>query len=128
MRIIEFRGKWGVGTWHYGAYLYDRIADKHYILTINPLGQIREIRVQPETVGQYIGREDLLGNKIYEGDITAYHHEHFGPFMPEETAKQKKVIVWKSNSKGIGFNLGTGEAAAVQRVVIGNIYDNPELV
>ncbi len=64
MRIIKFRGKSiETGKWVYGDLLqyrvYPVIFDKNRI----------QHEVYADSVGQYIGRDDINKNPIYEGDI-----------------------------------------------------------
>ena len=87
----------------------------------------RRIQVDPATVGRYIGVRDSQGVKIYEGDLIA------------KAGKDKRVAqvfeVWWS--KGCcGFIAGRGvhirphlnPATVAAYLVVGNIYDNPELM
>lgn len=135
MRDILFRGKQvDNGEWVYGSFipalcelLY---GDKPYGF-IKPFGKTRKERLMVEvdrkTVGQYTGLTDKNGRKIFEGDIAKGNSEYFAYSHPHG------IIVYDSGEFLIAFdkaledveNLG---AWANDIEVIGNIYDNPELL
>ena len=125
MREIKFRGKRiDNGKWIYGSLIIeeDPIADafKYFIKPFNFLtGKL----VVPETVGQYTGSKDKNNKEIYEGDIVRYSDGY--------TA----VIVWKDTGFGLEF---IEEVESPQTwyylpngnilEILGNIYENPELI
>ena len=110
MREILFRGKQAdYGTWAYG-YLFC-IWKRIYLCwgTINNVTNMKE--VIPETVGQFTGLTDKNGKKIFEGDIM------------------------RNAGNVVGFCGGNfcinGDSPLscwTETEVIGNIYDNPELL
>ena len=130
MREILFRGK-PLGNLH-GKYIYgslgvidtDLCAIYHCFKFKDDEMQL----VDPETVGQYTGLTDKNGKKIFEGDILrrAYH--------PEDDV----VIEWfdgsfrfrKANKpKDYGYSAVCCIQNAVSSLkIIGNAYDNPELL
>lgn len=84
--------------------------------------------VYPETVGQFIGLFDKNGKEIYERDIL--HTITFG-FEPEEYTA---IILYDncrfqlSNGRNL-FYFGQSDLTKMDdTIVIGNIYDNPELI
>ena len=137
MREILFRGKrTDNGTWACG-YLFC-IWERTYLCwgTTNNVPNMKE--VLPETVGQYTGLTDKNGKKIFEGDIVKLTDDY-------NDFEWKAVVVfgnpggaycWGWNFLPIDGYKGTTdilmwvemEATGAYCEVIGNIYDNPELM
>lgn len=71
-------------------------------------------------VMQYTGLTDKNGTDIYEGDIINPNHEiktrHY----------RYKEVKWAESRYRIGFNIG--ETNNNECEVIGNIYENPDLL
>ena len=125
MREILFRGKREVnGEWVYGAYVhYDDIKDNHkddcdYIVGTHTGTNFPFCKVIPETVGQYTGLTDKNGTKIFEGDIVK------GTFLgfPVPFYDYTFSISWQKDVTGYKANYFENVE------VIGNIYDNHELL
>lgn len=136
MREILFRGRCENGKWVYGYYCYaqkrrgcfgqtvtDADRDKDYIIT--PRGESSE--VIPETISQYTGITDKHGKKIFENDIIT------------TSTGRKCLMVWFHSPQYCGWDLRPieWEHPANKKwdlyensnlEVIGNIYDNPELM
>lgn len=134
MREIKFRGKRvDNGEWVYGYYLKsastfiavdDGLVDGHFDL----------YEVDPATVGQFTGMRDKNGQEIYEGDIiedgngklgvvlslggTRNQPNGFGGFEQFGCYTKTKDGLWEQfkNTCFVGME------------VIGNIYENPELL
>lgn len=87
----------------------------------NPLQVIEceKYEVIPETVGQFTGLTAKNGKKIFEGDIM----QLCSACYPCLVYWDGKSWVWKQNGKRREIDL-TRE----KMDIIGNIYDNPELV
>jgi len=149
MREIKFRGKtvdsnkWVCGDLvHNALTAFSRTAP----IAIQESG-CYPVEVHPETVGQYTGLCDKKDIEIYEGDIIN-HPVKSRPYS--EHACHSKVIlkvVWsngkfKDGSTGNGEPEFTGEFINNDKhnswgydwsifydcEIIGNIYDNPELI
>lgn len=120
MREILFRGK-KADKWEYGN--LEVFSDDVVFIRYNS-GHFS--RVIPETVGQFTGKIDKNGNKIFEGDILSGHWNTVC------------VIAWDYCRAGFVADAGTRIAdidyyfsvngEKVDAEVIGNIYDNPELI
>lgn len=151
-REIEFRGLDSFGKWWYG----NLIMEKYYEPNMEDLSQPKEKyvykirnngfdawgynnfehKVIPNTVGQYSGRNDDKGNKIYEGDVL----EHtFTDITTNKILSTKFLVRFDNGMFGIWYKDVTGEWIEEDRLcnylieldkleVVGNIFDNPELV
>lgn len=126
MRNIEFRGKhtddgeWV--EWVYGyVYCYGWTGEEETCIVPNYASAPYSIEVDPETVGQYTGLADKNGTKIFEGDIVT---------MPSYGGGRcKSVVYFKSGKFAVdGSNYGFKDIRPQNMLVIGNIYDNPELL
>jgi uncharacterized phage protein (TIGR01671 family) len=145
MREILFRGKEkNSSKWIYGDLRH--ISDSHggYILCIvdNTNGRNNDVigvEVVPETVGQYTGLTDKNNVKIFEGDIvkgTAYSATRIGVIVWIDeissfgvryvNAPNPTAWDWENSSILRCVSLGKTDEFAAE--VIGNIYDNPELL
>ena len=117
MREILFRGKEVESSdWYYGDIFHSsmnvdttRIHD--YINRAN-------VEIIPDTLGQYTGLTDKNGVKIFEGDIVEYEGKRYSINYLPHYARFSAV---KPNTVFCVFAYQRGE-------VIGNIYDNPELI
>ena len=140
MREILFRGKRERdGEWEYGD-LWCNPYGKRAVCIVSPIndqGTTGGNEVLPETVGQYTGLTDRNGKKIFEGDIvsgTVYSSEWIGVIVwIDEIASfgaryfhRIDPTAWQNSSILTAVSRHRQDEFAAQ--VIGNIYDNPELM
>ena len=132
MREILFRGKRiDNGEWIEGAYFPKNDNYPATIYIDDGLGTY----VDPATVGQYTGLTDKNGKKIFEGDIVRHHNDN--PYALPSIFEKGKVYWdeqycgWRRTSNG-AFHHGCVKTYRIapdcNYEVIGNIYDNPELL
>lgn len=132
MKKIEFRAKRTKHSnpserWIYGSYVqYKDYQGNERIAIVAHNGNYNDIH--KETVGQFTGLTDKCGKEIYEGDII-------------EDKNGIGVMIWFQTAWGIasyayGYD-GLKSYTAVDSFyineakewsIIGNIYDNPELL
>lgn len=87
------------------------------------LGGLAEYEVIPESVGQFTGLTDKNGNKIFEGDIVKC-------LSLENGYVNKEVYYAEDRARFVLGSLGSDYdfEEYINVEVIGNIYDNPELL
>ena len=144
MREILFRGKQiDNGEWVEG-YLYKTYDGKYEISNYNADLNIERYtsNVIPETIGQYTGLNDRDGNRIFEGDILQYGDKKLVVWWNDESfqwqakEKQEGLCTFDGHrTVGVWNNIDMGWIAAeipcvgkMTTYIIGNIYDNPELL
>lgn len=119
MREILFRGKTVSGDWVFG--LLAHIKNSWYIS--NKAGIPTAYEFIPKTVGQYTGVTDKNRTKIFEGDIVTgyFNHEKIVGYI--FYGGNAQFFIQRDGIYGIGL-----DNSDCWLEVIGNIYDNPELL
>lgn len=116
MREILFRGKRKDNDeWIYGD-LWCNPYGKRAVCIVSPIndqGTTGGNEVDIETVGQYTGMHDKNGTKIFDGDIVVRYDANETEFG----------IVYDLIYEGLGRHYYSRDIE-----VIGNIFDNPELL
>ena len=139
MREILFRAKSAdnypyPSRWEYGVPFEDPY-DSYMMRTSKGFVEIKK-----ETVGEFTGLTDMNGAKIFEGDILASNRY---PYTDDNNQNYFAEVVWFDNCPAFGLYTFKAPNSAVRGVaegsefieddlsdmeVIGNIYDNPELL
>ena len=145
MREILFKAKRiDNGEWVEGYYCIkkpycfdNRIGSKAIIITEHSSTGTVSFEVNPDTICQYTGLTDKNGNKIWENDVVKYHFGddvapiRFGKYMScfdsTKTAHIGFYVDWDDRTKPLRKDLGYW-VEMIDCNVIGNIFDNPELL
>lgn len=144
-REIKFRGQitksyTGInlknGDWIYGSLVDDRAyGGKIYISWWNKSCEINTItEINADTVGQYTGLKDMNGVEMFEGDIVDYKlGQTFIPlrdrcyneiYYQEDHCGFFQRNIHKDGHRSLGFSITVSQ----DKIVVGNIHDNPELL
>ena len=131
MREILFKAKTISGNWVNG--LLANIGDKWYIT--NKAGSPFAYEVRPETLCQFTGLCDKNGNKIWENDILMAHLDEFYPEDVTYETVEWDVAGWVGHeTSNIDREYGSVDREYLDKFdlehyeVVGNIFDNPELL
>jgi uncharacterized phage protein (TIGR01671 family) len=154
MRDIEFRGKrTDNGEWVYGyyahlhktTYCFKEDYDAHPENELHRMifeheqdwglpNYHLQVDVDPKTVGQYTGLKDKNGTKIFDGDIVLV--PYIDPIFKctwNDTSPCERAIVKHCNGMFYVEYIESGDKFTLSAMdgymkIIGNIYDNPELL
>lgn len=131
MREILFRGKRkDNGEWVYGNYAVTDNNEKQHFIFQN---KAFEFEVDPETVGQYTGITDDNEKKIFDGDILGVtnddpDYDYITKVYLDCDTLCVDVQGQDYDYTSIGFAIEIWDDECDQVEIIGNIYDNPELL
>ena len=88
------------------------------------------LKVRDEVIiMQFTGLTDKNGIDIYEDDIVEYENNNCGYGRPRKEELSRGVVIW--NNDWLTYDIGTSNNWDIDREsaeVIGNIYENPELI
>lgn len=132
MREIKFKGKNKDIGWVYGQLAYDINGNAYIILEVEldasygfeetMLFATMWHKVDKETLGQFTGLNDKNGKETYEGDIVYIIPEDERGIIRWDNETARYVVVYDNIITD--FDNWYGKDLEV----IGNIYDNPELL
>lgn len=141
-KTIFIEGNPVKGDWAYGWYCmypFGRWPCKDAIIPADKAlnGEHCFVKVIPETVGQYTGKEDMRRQKIFEGDI--HHATIESPISGKceyQEIKHGDFFDFWSEVDSYGFYAATSEGVCAAfdenttewARIVGNIYENPELM
>lgn len=116
------------GTWVKGY-----LSDDEYINSKELEG---EFLIEKNTLGQYIGTKDANGKEMYEGDIAQrdiYGEKITGEIVWMDRGSTGFYLKVKTNTGSSFYPIGRGRydddnSDMCNDIVIGNIYENPELI
>lgn len=142
MREILFRGKSGnFKRWIVGSATY--FSDGEQWILVDDKTSTKEVGtgsyvIELETLGQYTGLTDENGTRIFEGDYIKMHYffENYDPHtlgVFEDENCVEGVVICDINGfyiidDGEMYPLSLMQDSEAESVIIGNIYDNPELI
>ena len=131
---MNYRTDYQNGDWVYGLvsklYKYD---DKYFAEMTNTDG-VSGIDVDPETICEYTGLTDKNGNKIFDDDIVQFEDDTPGQYEYHDDTFMNVGVVEYNNGRFYFTNRVSVEMDDIiyeniaDCTVIGNIYDNPELL
>lgn len=132
MREILFKAKRKDGEkWIEGYYQkrYDLLGNEEHLIFHADSYKVWEYaEIVPETICQFTGICDKNGNRIWENDILMAHLDES---YPEDVTYE--TVEWNINGWGMRENGSMdreylGEFDLEHYEVVGNIFDNPELL
>lgn len=148
-RTIKFRGK----LINNNKWVYGYLADEDYVNDIDSI-DLSSIEVERETVGQFTGLFDKNGKEVYEHDYISiiYKYGDFGAngdIVPDQDCICEGEVVYMDEFGCFGIRLHKAEYPIKESLagyiysatpllhfdlerdsieVLGNIYDNSELI
>lgn len=128
MRTIKFRAKslevHNIGKWVFGD-LHIRSAFPHIHTEYGT-----RCKIDPNTIGEFTGLSDKNGNDIYEGDVIGCHNPSIKHliFYNEKQGRFMAALNGDIENDFVGVCGLDNSRWTGSKKVIGNVYDNPELL
>ena len=122
MKKIKFRGKDNHGEWRYGSLVYSKNIQP--AIYFEKDGELDWVYVDPNTVGQLINGTYSNVGDIYEGDILKITDADNDDTWITKVGTDGEILI-----HGQDFDYTSLSCVYdLQYEVIGNVYDNPELL
>ena len=119
MREIKIRGKDYKNKWRYGDLVQEKWGQGKAIMMKKDK---TAWSVLEETIGEYTGLKDKNGKEIFEGDIVYIIPEDETGVIEWDNERARYIVIYDNIITD--FDNWYGKDLEV----IGNIYDNPELL
>jgi len=136
MREIKFRAQNADGLWQYGSLVQNKCENEKGEFTVSfiapnlpcaaeahDLWTARMFRVNPETVCQFTGLYDSKGREIYDGDLF-----RLGEYIIKVVYETENASFALRMINDDLWRLPLDKTFCRDYEVIGNIFDNPELL
>lgn len=135
MRTIKFRAKNRLGNWVYGVPCpFEGRKDDEPILFMSYwldendiLHETKYAIDNTKTIGQFTGLHDKNGKEIYEGDIIESDRKIIHEIYYQEI-DARFMAACDGNRKFLSGGVTQNWIDEFDKVVIGNIHDNPKLL
>lgn len=117
------------GHWVYGHY-YEDLHQGEWCSWIQDCNDITHYKVDKDTLGQFTGLLDKNGKEIYEGDIIRSYDSENNPIIHSISWDNKKAcyVATMLQYPLLGGSIDKGWIDEFEKEVIGNVFDNPELL
>lgn len=120
---VRLNGEKIKSNWVYGG-IFPQNGDGDFAIIYQQEPTVEKYPVYADTVGQYTGLTDKNGTKIFEGDIVKY-----GDTVHNVVFEQRNGTAYFGLVYSTLETLSFGYYQDLKQIeVIGNIYDNPELL
>lgn len=128
MRNYKFRGKKvDNGEWVVGYFVFHPIkTDGDRLPFITDIETLNMFQVNPETVGQFTGLHDKNGVAVWEGDIIKWYINNLEK-VSYVYFDELQAAFWMGKDSITG-HLILNDWMRGEYEIIGNIFDNPELL